>query len=908
METTGNKNATAKSKHNGRKHRRTRTPATAARHAILGAFFLTLACIGPSFGARAAEEGLRDIGVATAVNPDAEGIISDNRRRQLLVGSRMFFQEQVRTGPDGQTQLLFLDGSALTVGPSSAITIDKFVYDPDAKAGTLALSAAKGLFRFVGGRISKKTPVVLKTPSATIGIRGGIALFDISAGGAVTATFLFGEAMTIDTPAGSQRITVPGFQVRIPAPGKPPLPPVPAAEKELNAALAALESKAKADDVQPVIRRIRNRLKRSGIQRIGSGINPRLFLPAALSSVRRPVAEDDPLAARLNEASEGSLTQFILENAQSLLTVFTGRIKFASNINFGTDDGILSSNVPILASTIINGALVGEFGSDIFTLRAEPSGSFTVSTALGPNLLGSTAVQGLGHFYSGGDFLYYELEEILAPSNKSVLFAGRPTLLPPAVPITEYDALPDFGLGGGLALFRPAATGNLSTGSDSGAAQIFAVGAPAEGSRSFGMFSEGIVGSGSGQISALSIATGTMRSDSQVRPFLSARMAGTAIANATQPAAAVSGYLASADAGSGHDCFGTDCSYMMLEAARVDANDNILSRGLSERTPSGTVSYNINIPLVPHVPLPGDVPLGSQPRTAEILEGFTSGLNILYDPNSGASAGSFANEVEIVSSSISTIPDTSRVRIIKRPLRNEIEARFQFIRTTGTTRSYDIRFGDPDGSDGFSFFGDDSAFAATATDNQALVNGVAAAANIGMINDNRPKSDGAIEDNLGDAAYCACLYTQWGLMAGEIESAGQIRDVFHMMPWVAGVKPPDLAINGLSGTATYNGHAFGQVFNGSSFYLERGSFTMNWNFSTASGTATISQFDGNTFQYNLSGTGAVYSGGLTSPGGFSGKMDGAFYAGGGNPAAETGGQFTAQSGSYKAAGIFVAKQ
>ncbi len=858
-------------------------------------------------GARAAQEGLRDIGVTTAVNPDAEGEIPNVRRRQLLVGSRMFFQEQVRTGPDGQAQLLFLDGSALTVGPSSAITIDKFIYDPEAKTGTLALSATKGLFRFVGGRISKKNPVTLKTPSATIGIRGGIALFNISAGGAISATFLFGEALTIDTPAGRQTISVPGFQVRIPAPGKPPSVPIPVTAKELNTALAALESKATTGTLQPIVRRIRNRISRSGIRRIGSDINPRRFLPA-LEDARLGSVTEDTLADNLSEASEGSLTQFIIENAQSLLTVFTGRIKFASGTAVGTADGMSSSNVPILASTIIDGALIGEYGSDIFTLRAVPSNSFPVSSALGPNLLGTTAVQGTGHFFSGGDFLYYELEEEQTPSNRSILFAGRPTLLPPSVPIAEYDALSDFGLGGGLPLFRPVATGNLDSGSDSGAGVVFAVGAPAEGSRSFGIFSEGIVGSGSGQISAFGIGTGTLRADSQTRPFLSARIAGTAIANGALPATTISGYIASADAGSGHDCFGSDCSYMMLEAARVDANDNILSRGLTERTSSVSSTYSINVPLVPHTPVAGDTPLGSFPRTAEILEGFATGLNILYDPNSGATAGSFANEVEIVSSSVSAVPDTSKITITKRPLRNEIEARFQLVRTTGTARSYDIRFGDPDGSDGYSFFGDDSAFGATATDNQAKVNAVTATANIAMASDDAPSSDGAIEDGLGDAAYCACAYVKWGLWSGELESAGQIRDVFHMAPWVAGVKPPDIAINGLTGTATYSGHAFGQVFDGSNFYLERGDFTMNWNFATASGTATISQFDGNTFQYNLSGTGAVYSGALTAPGGFSGKMDGAFYAGGGNPAAETGGQFSAQSGSYKAAGIFVAKQ
>src|SRR5262249_43449179 len=38
----------------------------------------------------------------------------------------------------------------------------------------LAMSATKGIFRLVGGKISKSEPIVLKTPTATLGIRGGV--------------------------------------------------------------------------------------------------------------------------------------------------------------------------------------------------------------------------------------------------------------------------------------------------------------------------------------------------------------------------------------------------------------------------------------------------------------------------------------------------------------------------------------------------------------------------------------------------------------------------------------------------------------------------------------------------------------------------------------------------------------
>ena len=37
------------------------------------------------------------------------------------------------------------------------MTIDEFVYDPKTGTGTMALSATRGVFRFVGGKLSKAT-------------------------------------------------------------------------------------------------------------------------------------------------------------------------------------------------------------------------------------------------------------------------------------------------------------------------------------------------------------------------------------------------------------------------------------------------------------------------------------------------------------------------------------------------------------------------------------------------------------------------------------------------------------------------------------------------------------------------------------------------------------------------------
>src|SRR5258705_2997756 len=96
--------------------------------------------------------------------------------------------------------MLFLDGSALTVGPNSDVVLDEFVYDPSTETGKLAVSATRGVLRLVGGKISKTEPVTLRTPTATLGIRGGIAIYDNG-----QASFLFGKSMTVEArqPDGS---------------------------------------------------------------------------------------------------------------------------------------------------------------------------------------------------------------------------------------------------------------------------------------------------------------------------------------------------------------------------------------------------------------------------------------------------------------------------------------------------------------------------------------------------------------------------------------------------------------------------------------------------------------------------------------------------------------------------------
>jgi trimeric autotransporter adhesin len=107
------------------------------------------------------------IGSATSVQPEASGSVGGT----LAAGSGVHANETIKTGSAGQAGLRFNDQSNLSVGHSSQVRLDKFVYDPNKGTGTIAIDAARGAFRFSTGA-QNKGEVKIKTPYGTLGVRG----------------------------------------------------------------------------------------------------------------------------------------------------------------------------------------------------------------------------------------------------------------------------------------------------------------------------------------------------------------------------------------------------------------------------------------------------------------------------------------------------------------------------------------------------------------------------------------------------------------------------------------------------------------------------------------------------------------------------------------------------------------
>ena len=108
------------------------------------------------------------IGMATSTRPDAEGVIGANSET-LSSGTELYANETVRTGNVGRADLVLLDNTNLTVGPTSEVVLDKFVYDRTGSSGSVVLQATRGAFRFVTGSQDHRAYQV-NTPYGSLGV------------------------------------------------------------------------------------------------------------------------------------------------------------------------------------------------------------------------------------------------------------------------------------------------------------------------------------------------------------------------------------------------------------------------------------------------------------------------------------------------------------------------------------------------------------------------------------------------------------------------------------------------------------------------------------------------------------------------------------------------------------------
>jgi trimeric autotransporter adhesin len=836
-----------------------------------------------------------NIGVTAAVNPDAQGTPPERATRTLSVGLDMFKNERISTGPEGKTQLLFVDGSALSIGPNSEVVLDEFVYDPQTESGKLAMTATKGVFRLVGGKLSKNEAVTLKTPTATIGIRGGVGTIVIpgTQGPPPFVSLDFGKALTVDGQGADGQaanfvVTRPGTGVQFGA-GGTVQPPGPIPQALFAGALNAVEGargRSGGAREQPTD----NRVAQSGVGEQGSANAPEAVrvaenVAADISNVVADVSDTIQLA-------DISQTEFAPDPGSSSSsssffgsTRLSGRYKTTpGGSSTGTADNSTFFNQLFfgdIVGSMFSGFTLGSnfSGSSMVPYLAPVTGTLLETTARGSYFaFGSAGTDSLFGPLSGkvfvsnlNDYVIFFANETDFFDDKNVAFAGVPT--PPATVIAlgntvlTYRLDADFILNTNLAFLRPVAGGNLA-----GVRSNVYVSPGMQFDPTLLQGNLAIVGSGTSQQSAASFGIGRLvGSLLGTNINLDGRVRGTSRMSSTGAANFIAGPLGLSTDGLGNALYGSDGpNFALLESSSVPVgapfNSDFDAQAQAIPSPAGLgeslgSSPNFGTTYFPNnfaqrIANPGGV--GVSRQTATYNRGFANGFIDAF--NTG---GSFlGSNILFISAS-----DGTGVSMGTNAPQNILAG--SIVGGTPSVTVFNLPFG---GStmDGRSAFIDDRLFGAVEASSGALRNGATPNEIFMYVVGNDLVQASSLLQPSG-ASFCnSCTFTTFGFWGMDLVHAAG-RDRVHLGQFVAAMSPTNVP---LGGSATYNGFAIADVAtNAGARYKVGGAFSMTYFFSstTAGVMPWTVTFDGT---HQISGSGSGTGGAPTFSGSYTGNVPG----------------------------------
>jgi hypothetical protein len=809
------------------------------------------------------------IGVTSAVLPTARGTPPQQRTRVLEIGSNMFANERVQTAENGKVHLLFQDGSALSVGPNSDIVLDTFVYDPNTRTGELTMTATRGIFRFVGGRISKSSPVTLRTPSATIGIRGGVGLFSIR--DITRAALVFGEQLSVDTGTRRQTVNRNGYEIRVLQDGSL-TEPARFNSADLSGDLDQLEgTEDQTGETQSLVSE--NDVAGSQISSLGSGLSPLVTgvtdpanATAAAdlignNAVEQSVEIDQVQQAEAQPGGTSGTTDIGFMTAVGL----TGRYRDALSRFFGTEID------EVFDEPINNGSLGGGIFSGTATIGGSPimwpvstalandgspgSGSFLTQTATFNTDSPFGPLSNLTSFVADSQdftFVYAQLANFSA-NDFIFAFAGMPT---PASSIPNsgfaaYSLKRDLHLNGDLPFIPEMDGGNFGVNVfDTGRAFINWTPNSA-GERAFAELTTVYNGLSSLQKSQTSIAVGKIIDDGTGKLHLLGEVRGSlrTSTDVTVRTIYYDGDLATVDGVDGSDFFGSSApNFFVLGNQETNATDSFtdLTGGGIDKIVGGSVSealYNANVVATRLAGNgPSDAPTRTSGTTTYKLE--TAGIAMEYLTGGNNFGRIVTNETDALTSNFITGNGTN----------GTITANASFIgfdtSGSGSISTGAVSFG---GNTSNSAFVSDDEF--VAIESGALVNGASTSV-LGYFR----SLDLRFESLLSSFGLtpCGCEFLVAGLWGGQLVSGGNQYD-FHQVPWVAGA-PVSASDFPTSLTATYSGNAVAQVFDTNVVYTAFGTFNAVVSFSP--GIVTLSDVDisvAGASMLNLAGGGSTSS-------------------------------------------------
>ena len=883
-------------------------------------------------------------GVASAVLPAAKGTPAAQAPRVLQVGIDVFQDERIETGSEGKAQMLMLDGSALTVGPNSDLVIDEFVYDPDAKAGKIAMSATKGLFRLVGGRISKKTPMTLKTPTATIGIRGGIAVVTVTPE-ATTGVFVFGEQMTMSSGGVEKSTRRPGSQMQATDANAPPSDPAPVAGGGLGAALDGLEGRGDSDGGAGAEKPTDNDVASSQVSSLGSAQAPAAVAPPAAqggdSGPSEPTggqSEDNAQVstAQQNQATDDAAGVTDGRRVAGVDTSVTYAGRYISNppfLNFDFDTARADVNTARTFSftngDISSGRFTATLSGGSIDLPATKSGeAFEFADTGTSSPFG--AVSGTGFITSDGNFAYYTLKESGASNNPASIFGGLPfTGSLPTSGIESFTLSPGFPGDYAIPFLDADFGGNFGTGSGAlkSVSPVYVAHSDNAGVSNFSndartVFAYGAVvieGSGSSQKSAMAGWAGNsfeVSGDEGIAVSGFARSSVRRTASETAIRGSIGGTTVPGDGI--NNFFGdTSADAFVLDANFFDTGNPVrptqTAAGFVQTLQNTAVSQKNYFQEQYAVRTSNESGLGTS-RTSRTLNGFTG---FLVEVRTGFDS----NGNGIVDESVfrTKSNDPQNLTIQTDATTNRAQATFL---TSGsgseTSTTLTFEFGQLTGVSAArqAFIDDETFVLRESSQRNSLVDATTTTPRSILLSE---RFISGFSNTLPDGvSMCACNFLNVGFWASDLRLSGQTaRYRVHMAPFVAGELPSSGDIPS-TGSATFVGNALINVRNGADKYLAASDYTHTWNFATRSGDVTLNNLDGKTYTGSKTGgnvltnTISITSNDATR----SGVIAASFFKNGSDPAGGVAGQirifdagqFGSSSSVYRAGGVVFAEK
>lgn len=899
------------------------------------------------------------VGISSAVNPQANGTPPGGTSRQLIIGQDVVFNERIATTAEGQTQLLFLDESSMSVGPNSDLTIDQFVYDPKRGSGKLAMSATRGLLRYVGGKLSKQdNAVTLKTSTATLAVRGGAFIVSITSGGQTQVIFLYGNALTVSGINGVvQSITRPGFEVSI-SPAGNISTPQPASSQQLAQFTGSLDGRSGGSGgasvvptdsvVTTVSAPLTQTLQQSLEQVINTSFPPQVNVNSVQTSVN-PQPNTAPqlitcatISSCSTSVSVGTFPSSTTPSTPTPAMTTTGFAGVANSTNgAGTSSGFTNPN-----TTFANGSLTfpqgspqqGVFSGTFGSLGALSFPLVPGSASFGPVGTSSSfgTFSGTSFLSSDGRYFYAEITPTNQPSQRLYVSGGLPVSSSFYSPVTGAGDRPNVspvtGMNTNTRIFaftvRPDAAlqsptpfvpnqlGGIVPNSTVSPFYVVAPGTAPIGSTSTNAAARGLLasvainGQGANQQSAIAVTAGTIGTlQSSGQPIFTGQMVGSSMQSANGTPTTLSSGVSSAVDANGNSFYGsnsisgftlTSTGYGTASTGNVGSPTG--STATATSLSGATTAYGFDQPAIAaNVPTQNGAEVGTN-RTSQTLSGSIGGLmytNAQSTPYA-VTGGAIVNT------------DAPNNRVQATLIGNPQTA------VSGVT-SLTMQYGGLTGNTANQAFVDNNNFGATGQGNtqQITVNG-ATANPTGQLYFVSSGAAGAPTQLLpAGASFCQCQYLQWGYWGGSLStpvpgSPTPRIDAGNINFWTAG-SPTSIAdlsaLTRLGATATYTGAAIGSVFNNGASYVAAGGFNGTYNFGTQSGTFAINNFDGRNVAASgpapLSGPNYTFA---VSQAGVTGKVNGTFY---GPKAAETGGSFAFQSTigpTYIASGVFNGKR